>query len=69
MAVAADQAGQRQATRAHSAHEGSQKHAQRDGGRADDELEQLEPDDFVDQSRASAADEEQDRQRQIAVAR
>ena len=33
---------------------------ERDGGRSDDEAQELEPDDLVDQRRAAAADEEQD---------
>ncbi len=48
---------QQQAADAQAAHEGGEQHAQRNGGRADHQLQQLIPDDFVNQRRASAAGE------------
>ena len=58
MMARGDQIGQRQAAQAHAAHEGAEQHAERDRGRADHQLQQLEPDDLVDQRRAAAAEEE-----------
>ena len=44
-----------QASQAHPTHERPEKHAERDGGRPDDQAEKLEPDDLVDQCRTAAA--------------
>ena len=49
---------QRQAPDAQPAHERRQQDAERDRGRADGQLQQLEPDDLVDQRGASAAGEQ-----------
>ena len=57
---------QQQAAEAHAAHERPQQHAQRDSRRADDELEELEPDDFVDQGGAAAADKQQQQRGHVA---
>ena len=51
---------QQQAAEAHAAHERAEQDAERDRRRPDDQLQQLEPDDFVDQRGAAAADEEQE---------
>ena len=45
------------------AHERAQQHAQRHGRRADHQLQQLEPDDLVDQGGAAAADKQQQQRR------
>ena len=58
MPPARDEARQQQAARAHAAHERAQQHAEGNGGRADHQLQELEPDDLVDQRRTAAADEE-----------
>ena len=50
---------QQEAAETHPAHERAQQHAQRDRRRTDHELQQLEPDHFVDERGAAAADEEQ----------
>ena len=55
---ARDEPRQQQAARAHAAHERPQQHAEGDGGRADHQLQELEPDDLVDQRRTAAADEQ-----------
>ncbi len=47
---ARDQARQQQAAQAHAAHERPQQHAEGNGGRADHQLQELEPDDLVDQA-------------------
>ena len=46
-----------------------EQHAERDGGRADHQLDQLEPDDLVDQRGAAAADEQQQQQREKSLGR
>ncbi len=58
MEARGDQIGQRQAAQAHAAHEGAEQHAERDGRRADHQLQKLEPDDLIDQRRAAASEEE-----------
>ena len=50
---------QQEAAQAHTGHERTEQDSERDGRRADHELQQLEPDDFVDQRRAAAADEQE----------
>ena len=55
---ARDEARQQQAAHAHAAHERPQQHAEGNGGRADHQLQELEPDDLVDQGRTAAADEQ-----------
>jgi len=59
--------GQQQAAQAHPAHVSAQKHPQRDCRRTNDKAKQLEPDDFVDKCGASAADEQQQQKRKLAV--
>ncbi len=59
MPVAGHHAGKKQAAEAHAAHERPEQHAHGPRRRPDDELEELKPDDFVDQRGATAADEQQ----------
>jgi hypothetical protein len=56
-----------QAAEAHAAHERPEQHAHRDRRGSDHELEQLEPDDFVDESGTPAADEQQEQRRENAT--
>ena len=58
-----DDVRKREAAQAHAAHECAQQNSQRNRRRADDQLKQLEPDDFVDEGRAPAADEQQQERR------
>ena len=51
------------------AHERAEQHAERYGRRADRELQHLEPHDLVDQRGAAAADEEDEKQREIPGAK
>ena len=51
-----NEARQGEAAQAHAAHERAQEHAEGNGGRADCQLQQLEPDNFVNEGRAAAAD-------------
>lgn len=48
-----------EATGAHAPHEGAQEHAERDGGRADDQLEKLEPDNLVNEGGTTTSDKQQ----------
>ena len=64
-----DDSRQQQAAQAHAAHERPQQHAQRDGRRADQQLQQLQPHDFVNQRRAAAADEQQEQHGQKPAVR
>src|SRR5687768_11380758 len=66
MPIATDHPRQQQTAQAHAPHEGAEQNAQRDGRGANDELQELEPDDFVDQGRAAAADKEEHKQRETA---
>ena len=59
---------QQEAADAHAAHVGGEEHAERDRRRTDDELEELEPDNLVDQRRNAAADEEREEGWEKAVA-
>ena len=61
MLARGDHPRQQQAAQAHAAHEGAEQDAERDRRRADDQLQQLEPDDLVDQRGAAAADEQTER--------
>jgi hypothetical protein len=63
MLARGNQPRQQQAPEAHAGHEGPEQNAQRDGRGANHELQQLEPDDLVDQRRAAAADEQQEERR------
>ena len=49
------------------AHEDAEQHAERHRRRADRELEQLEPDDFVNEGRAAGPDEQQQQRRKPAL--
>ena len=60
-----DEARQGEAPDAHAAHERRQQDADRDGGRADDHAEELEPDDLVDQRAETAADEQGQEEREV----
>ena len=51
---------QQQAAEAHTAHERAEQHSHGHGGGPDDELEQLKPDDFVDERGTTAADKQQE---------
>ena len=63
MAPRRDDSRQQQAAETHAAHERAEQHADRDRRRSDEELEQLEPDDLVDQRSGAAADEEEEEHR------
>ena len=63
MRVGGHEARQQQAAEAHPAHERAEQHAHRHRRRSDHELEQLEPDDFVDECGAAAADKQQQERR------
>ena len=56
---------QREAAETHAAHERAEQDAERDGRRSDDQLQQLEPDDLVNQRRAAAANKKDDKSRKI----
>src|SRR5262249_21097935 len=58
---------QQQAAETHAAHERAEQNPERDGRRSNHELQQLEPDDLVDQRRATAADEQQKERGKIAA--
>ena len=60
MLVRRDISRQQQAAQAHAAHVDSEQHAERHGRRADRQLKELEPDDFVDERGATGPDEEQE---------
>ena len=64
-----DETRKKQASRTHTAHEGPQQYAEGNSGRADDKLQELEPDDLVDQRRAAAADEQQEQHGQAPTSR
>ncbi len=55
-----DDACEGKAADAHAAHEGAQQYAKRGRRRADDEFEELEPDDLVDERGRPAAGEEEE---------
>lgn len=55
-----NEAGKQEAAEAQATHERAEQDAQRERRRANDDLEELEPDDFVDQCRTAAANEQQD---------
>jgi hypothetical protein len=54
--------GEQETADAHPTHERPEKDTKRDGRRTYDQLEQLEPDDLVDERRAAAADEQQEQE-------
>ncbi len=66
MPLGRDDPRQQQAAQAHAAHEGAEQHAHRNGRRPDHQLQQLEPDDLVDEGGASAADKQQQHGRKEA---
>jgi hypothetical protein len=66
MAALGNEAGQSQTAQAHAAHKSAEQQTERNGGGADDKLEQLEPDDLVNQGGATAAEKQEQKQRQEA---
>jgi hypothetical protein len=60
---------QREAAQTHAAHECAEEYSQRNRRGSDHQLQQLEPDDFVDEGRAPAADEQQQERRKNASRR
>ncbi len=58
MAPRRDEARQKVAPGAQPAHVGAQQNGHRDGSRAHDQLQKLQPDDLVDQRRAAARGEQ-----------
>ena len=61
------QARQQQTPQAEPAHESGQQHAERDRARPDHQLQQLVPDDFIDQGGAAAAGKQQQEQGQMTA--
>jgi hypothetical protein len=57
---------QREAAQTHAGHECAEEHSQRNRRGSDHQLQQLEPDDFVDEGCAPAADEQQQERRKNA---
>ena len=60
---------QQQAAEAHTAHERAEQHSHGHGGGPDHQLDELEPDDLVDEGCAAAADEQEQQQGQKALRR
>jgi len=60
---------QSQAAQAQPAHKSGQQHAKRNRGGTDHQLQQLVPDDFIDQCGTTAAGEQQQQQRKEAARR
>src|SRR5437762_6668928 len=58
----------RQTAQAHAAHECPQQHTHRERCRADYQLQQLKPDDLIDQGSRTAAGEQHNQKRKGAVA-
>src|SRR5262245_26004477 len=67
MPARGDDPRQPEAAETHAAHEGAEQNAERDRRRSDYELQQLKPDDLVDERGAAAADEQQKERRKIAA--
>ncbi len=61
-----DVARQQEAAETHAAHERPEQHGERDRGRADDELQKLEPDDFVNEGSTAAGDKQQQQRGHVA---
>ena len=61
----ADPPRQQDAAEAHAAHERAEQNAEGDRGGPDGQLQQLKPDDFINQCGTAAADEEQQQCRQV----
>src|SRR5678816_679113 len=61
-----DESGEEQGSGKHPTHECAEQYGQRDRRCTDDELQHLEPDDFVDEGGASRSDEEQQHRGEIA---
>ncbi len=59
-----NQAGKQITAQAHSSHVGAEQNAQGNRGQADDQLQKLQPDNFIDQRGATAADEQKQHRRQ-----
>ena len=66
MLARGDVARQQEAAETHAAHEGAEQDAKRDRRRANDELQQLKPDDLVNEGGAAAGDKEQQQRGHIA---
>ena len=64
----ADEARQQEAAEAHAPHERAEQHTERNRGRSNDQLEQLQPDHLVDQGSTAAGDEKHQQQRQHEAA-
>ena len=58
------EAGKEQAAQAHAAHERPQQHPNGIRGSPDDKLEELKPDDFINEGGAAGADKQQKQKRQ-----
>src|SRR5688572_30446407 len=65
----ADQTREQQAAETHAPHEDAEQNAERDGRGSDRELEELEPDHFIYESRAAGSDKEDEQRGQPAPAR
>ena len=63
-----NQAGEQQTPQTHSAHEGPQKNSQGYRRGADDQTQELEPDDLVDKGGTAAADKQHHQQRKHPAA-
>src|SRR5262245_57142187 len=62
MEPSGNQSGKQQTAEAHAAHESPEQYAQRHSRGPDNELKQLEPDNFVDQRGAAASDKHNEEQ-------
>src|SRR6185503_884475 len=69
MMACADQTREQQAAETHAAHEDAEQDAERDGRGSNRELEELEPDNFIYESRAAGSDKEDKQRRQPAAPR
>ena len=69
MMACADKAREQQAAEAHAAHEDAEQDAKRDGRGSNRELEELEPDNFIYESRAAGSDKEDKQRGQPAAPR
>src|SRR4051794_29988269 len=67
MPLRGDEPRKQQAPQTHSSHEGAEENPERHRRGADDELDQLEPDNLIDQCRAATSHEQHEQQRQEAM--
>src|ERR1700733_1180072 len=65
MTLSGDETGQYQAAEAHSSHERSEQHCERDGCRTDYQFQKLEPDNLIDKRRNSASERKQEHEREL----